>query len=261
MVGGKRRTSGRKLLGSHQKSWLYGRHVVLETLRAGRWAPLEVWVADDLEPDIRGEATSAAARLGAAVIEAAAEAMTQRCGGLAHQGLMAKMPPFPYADTQGVLDAGDAPAFVVVLDGVQDPFNFGAILRSADIFGANGVFVPTANQSDVTVQVARSSSGAVNHVPIAQVADLPSLLAQLRECEVRSVAAAVDAEQTVSEVDLTGPCAVVIGNEGSGIRKEVLSACDVRVRIPQFGHAQSLNAAVAAGILCYEVQRQRTAKL
>jgi len=258
MVGGKRRKSAhRKLLGSHQKSWLYGRHAVLELLRAGRWRPLEVWIAEDLEPDVLAEAADTAARLGIEIVEAAAESMTRRCGGLAHQGLMAQMPPFPYADVDAVLNDGGEAAFFMVLDGVQDPFNFGAILRSADVFGATGVFVPAANQSDVTVQVARSSAGAVNYVPIAQAPDLVELLSRLRDRGVRSVAATGEAQRTLHESDLTGPVALVIGNEGIGIRAELLAACDEQVRIPQSGHVESLNAAVAAGILCYEVQRQR----
>jgi 23S rRNA (guanosine2251-2'-O)-methyltransferase len=120
------------------------------------------------------------------------------------------------------------------------------------------VFVPTANQSDVTVQVARSSAGAVNYVPIAQAPDLMALMTNLSTRGVRRVAATGEAQRTLHEVDLTGPVAVVIGNEGSGIRADLLAACDEQVRIPQSGHVESLNAAVAAGILCYEVQRQRT---
>jgi 23S rRNA (guanosine2251-2'-O)-methyltransferase len=260
MVGGKRRRSARKqVLGSHQKCWLYGRHVVLETLRAARWQPLEVWLAHDLEPDVRDEATLLAARLNVAIVAAQADDLTRRCGGLAHQGLMAQMPPYPYSEVDAVLNAGGENAFFLVLDGIQDPFNFGAILRSADVFGAQGVFVPVASQSDVTVQVARSSAGAVNYMPVAQAPDLVALLAALRERGVRSVAASGKAAQSATECDLTVPCALVVGNEGTGVRSDVLAACDFEVRIPQIGHVESLNAAVAAGILCYEVQRQRNA--
>lgn len=258
MVGGKRRKSGgRRLVGSHQKSWLYGRHAVLETLRAGRWRPLDVWVAHDLEADVRSQAVAAAIALQVPIVDAAGEELTRRCGGLAHQGLMARMPPFPYADVEAVIGAGGDAALFVILDGVQDPFNFGAILRSAEVFGAHGVFVPTAYQSEVTVQVARSSAGAVNYVPIAQTSDLVALVGALRERGVRTVAASGHAKADVFEVDLTIPCALVIGNEGTGISPAVLAACDEQVRIPQAGQVASLNAAVAAGILCYEVQRQR----
>lgn len=261
MVGGKRRKSGgKRLVGSHQKSWLYGRHAVLETLRAGRWRPLEVWIADDLELEIRRKVYATTKRLQVPVAEASAATMTRHCGGLAHQGLMARMPPFPYSDVDALISAGGETALFVVLDGVQDPFNFGAILRSADVLGAHGVFVPTANQSEVTVQVARSSAGAVNYVPIAQTSDLVALAGALRERGVRTVAASGQAQADVFKVDLTIPCALVIGNEGTGITPAVLAACDEHVRIPQAGHVESLNAAVAAGILCYEAQRQRGAR-
>jgi 23S rRNA (guanosine2251-2'-O)-methyltransferase len=260
MVGGKRRRSQRRdVLGSHQKCWLFGRHAVLETLRAGGWRPLEVWLADDLEAEFRDEAAQLAAGLSIPVEMRTAGELTRRCGGLAHQGLMAKMPPFPYADPDAVIEAGGAAPLFLVLDGIQDPFNFGAILRSAEVFGVQGVFVPSANQSEVTVQVARSSAGAVNHLPIAQAADLAGLLETLRSGGVKCVAATGAARQALGDCDLTGPCAVVIGNEGTGVRREVVAACDEQVRIPQAGRVESLNAAVAAGILCYEVQRQRGA--
>ena len=258
MVGGKRRKSGgKRVLGSHQKCWLYGRHAVLETLRAGWWRPLEVWVADDLEADVGEEVKALAAGLEVDVERRGADELTRRCGGLAHQGLMAKMPPYPYAEVEAVLEAGGAAPFFLVLDGIQDPFNFGAILRSADVFGVRGVFVRVEGQSEVTMQVARSSAGAVNHVRIARVSDLAALLGTLRSRGVKTLAATGEATQTVGECGLTGACAVVIGNEGEGVSEGVLSACDERVRIPQSGHVESLNAAVAAGVLCYEVQRQR----
>lgn len=260
MVGGKRRKSGgQRVLGSHQKCWLYGRHAVLETLRAGHWRPLEVWCAEDLEPDVRNESAELAADLDIAVQIHAADELTQRCGGLAHQGLLAKMPPYPYCDVVGVLENSGASALFLVLDGIQDPFNFGAILRSADVFGVDGVFVPTEKQSEVTVQVARSSAGAVNHVQIAQSNDLVGLVGQLQSRGVRCIAATGDATEVAVDCNLRGSCAIVIGNEGEGISGDVLAECDERIRIPQSGHVASLNAAVAAGVLCYEVQRQRAA--
>jgi len=257
MVGGKRRRSRKHVLGSHQKCWLHGRHAVLETLRAARWRPLELWLADDLETEVRTEATTLASTQQIPLVESDNDAMTTRCGGVAHQGLMAKMPPFPFAELDDVLTNAKSPAFFLILDGIQDPFNFGAILRSADVLGADGVFIPAESQSDVTLQVARSSAGAVNYVPIARVSDLGALLTLLRERGVRGVAASGTAQISASECDLTAPCALVIGNEGAGVRDELLQACDTQVRIPQTGHVDSLNAAVAAGILCYEVQRQR----
>jgi 23S rRNA (guanosine2251-2'-O)-methyltransferase len=257
MVGGKRRRSARKVLGSHQKCWLFGRHAVLETLRAGTWKPLEVWLAHDLESELADEVRELSESRGIEIVPSESSAMTRRCGTLAHQGLMAKMPPYPYVPANELLSSLSAAAFYVLLDGIQDPFNFGAILRSVDVFGADGVFVPSTNQSDVTVQVARSSSGAVNHVRIAQVDDLLDVVRGLRSRGVRVVAASEQGAQSVSDFDFLQSCAIVIGSEGAGVRSELAELCDAIVQIPQSGHIGSLNAAVAAGILLYEVRRQR----
>jgi 23S rRNA (guanosine2251-2'-O)-methyltransferase len=258
MVGGKRRhRRQREFLGSHQKSWLFGRHVVLETLRAGRWRPLELWIADDIEPEYGDEARVLAEKLGITPVISTGAVMSRRCGSLAHQGLMARMPPFPYTPLANLLDTGLQSPFLVILDSVQDPFNFGAIVRSAEVFGAGGVIVGMTDQSEVTAQVTRSSAGAVNHLPIAQVPDLVEAAGRLRECGVRVIAASEKAQHPISAIDLTQPCAVVIGNEGTGIQPALLAACDETAAIPQSGRVGSLNAAVAAGVLFYEVRRQR----
>lgn len=258
MVGGKRRHRRKpEFLGSHQKAWLFGRHVVLETLRAGRWNPLELWIADDIDPPSGHEARAWAEQHGMAPVISTAAVMSRRCGSLAHQGLMVRMPPFPYTSLENVLTAIAPPAFLVILDAVQDPFNFGAIIRSAEVFGAGGVTVGTTDQADVTAQVARSSAGAVNHVPIAQVSDLVAAAQLLKNRGIRIVAASEKAQRPISDIDLAQPCAIVVGNEGTGIHDSLLPVCDYTASIPQSGRVGSLNAAVAAGILFYEVQRQR----
>lgn len=258
MVGGKRKhRRKREFLGSHQKAWLFGRHAVLETLRAGRWRPLELWIADDIEAPHGEEARRLADGLGIVPTASTAAVMSRRCGSLAHQGLMARMPPFPFWSIEDLLDASGAPSFLVILDAVQDPFNFGAIIRSAEVFGAGGIIVGTTDQSDVTAQVVRSSSGAVNHVPIAQVPDLVAALRRLQEAGMRIIAASEKGARPISDVDLTGPCAIVVGSEGRGIHPPLLAECHDTAAIPQCGRVGSLNAAVAAGILFYEVRRQR----
>ena len=262
MVGGKRKhRRKREYLGSHQKSWLYGRHVVLETLRAGEWIPHEVWIADDIEPGVREEARALAEGIGVPPLITAAAVMTRRCGSLAHQGLMAQMPPFPYTPLESLLADVTPSSFFVLLDAIQDPFNFGAILRSAEVFGATGVIVATTDQSEITAQVARSSAGAVSHVPIAQASDLTEAAKLLKEQGVRVIAASEKGTRPISAVDLTGACAVVVGNEGVGIRDVLLLPCDETATIPQSGRVGSLNAAVAASVVFYEVQRQRGIRL
>ncbi len=259
MVGGKRKhRRKREYLGSHQKAWLYGRHVVLETLRAGRWIPHEVWIADDIEPQYGEEARLLCGRLDIEPHLTTGAVMSRRCGSLAHQGLMARMPPFPYSPLEELLAERSATTFLVILDSLQDPFNFGAIVRSAEVFGACGVIVGTNDQSEVTVQAARSSVGAVNHVPIAQVPNLIESVRLLKERGIRVVAASEKAQHSISSIDLKQPCAIVLGNEGTGIQDSLVSACDEVATIPQSGCVGSLNAAVAAGVLLYEVQRQRS---
>ncbi|REJ74432.1 MAG: RNA methyltransferase [Planctomycetota bacterium] len=258
MVGGKRQRGRKPLMGSHQKCWLWGRHVVLETLRAGRWKPYCVWVSAEFDEAMRQQVTAAADRCGACVEVREPAEITRRCGSDEHQGLIAQMPPFPYYAEAGLIEpAAECPLFLV-LDGIQDPFNFGSLLRAADVFGVDGVFVGRRNQSAVSAQVVRSSAGAINHVRLAEVSDLCELAGRLIAKGVALVAADGDAELEASEQDFSRPTALVIGNEGSGIQRDLLAKCSESVRIPQYGRVSSLNAAMAGGILLYEICRQRS---
>jgi 23S rRNA (guanosine2251-2'-O)-methyltransferase len=144
-----------------------------------------------------------------------------------------------------------------VADGVQDPHNFGAMLRSAEVFGVEAFFISERGQAPVTSMAARSSAGAVNRVPIVRVPDLAALVDRLRERRIRVVGASEKAGEDLTAFDFTGPAAIVIGNEGSGIRPEVQARCDALLRIPQHGAIGSLNAAAAAAVFFYEMRRQR----
>ena len=167
------------------------------------------------------------------------------------------MGSFPFESVDDVLAAAKSPPLFAILDGLQDPHNFGAVIRSAHVLGVDALFVPSHGQVEITVQVARSSAGAVNHLPIAQADELLKLAAQLRSRGVRLIGASQNASRPLFECDFAGPAAIVIGNEGSGIQPKLLAACDDLVTIPQLGVVESLNAAVSAGILFYEAQRQR----
>ncbi|QDU37764.1 Putative TrmH family tRNA/rRNA methyltransferase [Maioricimonas rarisocia] len=244
-------------MGSHQKCWLWGRNVVLETLRSGDWKPLELLVADRLDPDVSDEVRRLADEAEIPVDQADAADLHARCGTSEHQGLLARMPAFPWRSLESLLEGDLSACRLAVLDGVQDPFNFGAIVRSADVLAMDGILVGTRRQCDITAQVVRSSAGAVSHLPLYRAEDLPAAVAALRQQDVvvagASEAATVDAEQ----FDFSGPVAVVIGNEGMGISDALKEQCDALVGIPQQGHVGSLNAAVAASLLFYEVGRQR----
>jgi 23S rRNA (guanosine2251-2'-O)-methyltransferase len=186
-----------------------------------------------------------------------AATLSRLCRSDEHQGYLAKMPPFPYDDAENLLQDRPNRAFYVLLDAVQDPFNFGAILRSAEALGVDAVFVSAANQVDVTSLVVRASAGAVNHVPLAKVEDLAAWIGRLKQAGLAVVGTSPAAKRDVSQHDFRESVAVVLGNEAIGIRAEILALCDERVSIRQKGHIGSLNAAVSAGILCYEVCRQR----
>lgn len=248
-----------KLLGSHQKCWVWGRNVVLEILRAGRWPALDLHLADRLPPSQRNEAEGLARQCDVPLTVEPFDSLTNRCHSKEHQGYLVKMAPYPHADIETILNRPIPSPLFVVLDAIQDPYNYGAIVRSADGLGIDAIFVPSEGQSEVTSLVARSSAGAVNYVDIVQVDDLTTLAGELKKRGLALVAAVQDAPRMAFECSLAGPVALVIGNEGRGIRSELLALCDERIRIPQLGHVESLNAAVSAGILFYEACRQRSA--
>ncbi len=259
MVERYRRGKGKQpLLGNHQKCWIWGRNTVLETLQAARWPVVELYLSDELEPQRLETARRLADESNVPTVVETHEAISRRCRSREHQGYLAKMTPYPYADSGRFLDARSSAPLFVLLDAIQDPYNFGAIIRSAVALGVDAMFVGRRGQSEVSSLVARSSAGAVNQLPIAQADDLVVLAAHLNALGICVVAAARDGSQPACEFDFRQPTAIVIGNEGAGIRDDLLQVCERRVSIPQSGNFDSLNAAVAAGILFYEANRQRT---
>jgi len=246
-----------KPLGNHQTSWIWGRHLVQETLQAGYWPVLELWLADDLP---ESELTATARLANAAdvrVQRATRNSLVSRCRGEDHQGYAARMAEFPYHAPESIFHKPTRFPFVIALDRIQDPFNFGTMLRSAEIFGAQGVIIGTREQVGVTSQVARSSVGAVNRLPIARVPDLAAFLSTPEPKQFTVVAASEKASSVISDFDFRRPVLLVIGNEGRGISEEVTAQCQATVRIPQQGTLNSLNAAAALAIICYEARRQQ----
>ena len=258
MAGNRKRKCGREVLGSHQKCWLWGRNVVLETLGSGTWPVLELHLAGTLAAEELETARQLAERRGIPIKVQAAARLEQLCHAPEHQGYLAKMGPFPYADAKMLLaDRPPAPLYAV-LDGIQDPQNFGAVVRSAEVFGLDAIFIAERDQVGVTTAVARASAGAVSRVPIARVADLPALAARLKAAGIVLVAASEKAEILITAHDFLGATAIVIGSESHGIRAALVARCDALVRIPQHGQMGSLNAAAAAAVVFYEARRQRT---
>lgn len=179
--------------------------------------------------------------------------------GVAHQGIVAFGSTHDYASVEDIFRAADKsgePPFIVVLDGIEDPHNLGAILRSAECAGAHGVIVAKRNACGLTDTVAKSSAGAIEYVPCAKVTNIARTLEELKERGVWIYACDMDG-QNYFDQEMTGPCAIVIGAEGKGISRLVKEKCDFTVSMPLMGRIQSLNASNAACVLMYEIRRQR----
>jgi 23S rRNA (guanosine2251-2'-O)-methyltransferase len=180
-----------------------------------------------------------------------------------HQGVVLKVAEFSYAQLEDVVEKASAEGqtgLVLVLDGIEDPHNLGALVRSAFALGAHGVVIAKDRAAGVTPVVVKASAGAVAHLPIARVTNLSRALADLKDAGFWVTAADLKGDRRPDEVDLKGPSALVVGSEGEGIRHGVLEKCDFRVRIPMAGPLGSLNASVAGALLLYEAARQRRGK-
>lgn len=259
MVHRPTRRAARTTLGNHNRAWIWGRNVVLETLRAGQWAVWELACSDKLDPSVRAEVTRWADQHHVAVSELTNEQLEQRCRAGDHQGLAARMHPFPYRPLSALLQLPKQTkrgVLVVLLDRLQDPFNVGAIIRSAAGLGAAGVVLGEQSQAEINSLAARSSAGSVNHLPIVRCPDLLAAAREFQAAGFRVVAASEKAAQSVSAVSLTGKVVLVIGNEGVGIQPALLDLADDHVAIPLAPGVGSLNAAISASILLYEAWRQ-----
>ena len=229
--------------------FVYGRRAVREALR-GRREVLEVWATDralKAEPWLQEERAKRKLE----------RELSERAGTRDHQGVIAFVEPYRYADAYE-LAARERP-LLAVLDRVTDPRNLGAVCRSAEGAGATGVVVPAHGSAIVTPAVARSSAGAIEHLPIAVVTNLARYLEEVKGPELWVYGAAGDAAASMWETDLAGGVALVFGAEGKGLRPLVRRSCDALVSIPLGGQVDSLNVSVAAALLLYEARRQRVA--
>jgi 23S rRNA (guanosine2251-2'-O)-methyltransferase len=190
--------------------------------------------------------------------ETPAEELERLCGSPEHQGVVAEVDPYPYADPGSLLASEDA--LVVALDQIQDPHNLGAICRTAEVAGAGGVVIPERRAVAVTPAVCKASAGAVEHLAVARVRNLADWLGSAKEAGAWIYGAAAEAERGYAEVDWSGRAVLVLGSEGEGIRPRVASACDELVAIPVAGRVASLNASVAAAVILFEAVRQRRAR-
>ncbi|MEO1170684.1 MAG: 23S rRNA (guanosine(2251)-2'-O)-methyltransferase RlmB [Myxococcota bacterium] len=239
---------------------IYGRHPVREQISARADAVKRVFVADGTQHPSVNELIDDAKRAKISVERLSRKKLESMVGRVAHQGVAAEVTPFRYVEIEDLVESvttSDRPGLLMVLDQIQDPHNLGAILRSAYALGAHGVVIVKDRATEVTGTVAKASAGAATKIPVARVTNLRAALEQLKDAGIWIYGAAAEAERELSEVDLTGPVAMVVGNEGKGLRRLVAETCDALVSIPMRGELGSLNASVSAGIVLYEVVRQR----
>jgi 23S rRNA (guanosine2251-2'-O)-methyltransferase len=226
---------------------LYGRNPIREALRARRRPVRRVWAT-------RGAAAEPWLR-DAEVHEATAHEIAARAGSDAHQGLCAEVGPYPYADDADLLTRPDP--LLVALDELQDPQNLGAICRTAECVGADGVIIGERRSAEVTPAVCKASAGAVEHLAIARVRNVADFLADAKAAGCWCYGAAADAAASYLRPDYRGGCVLVIGAEGRGLRPRVAGACDELVALPMCGELQSLNASAAAAALLYAILQRR----
>jgi 23S rRNA (guanosine2251-2'-O)-methyltransferase len=240
---------------------LYGVHPVRELLRAGGQGVTEVWLAAGIERGgVFADLTRLARAAGAKVREAPRQKLDRLAGTDRHQGAVAVVADYRYRDLGDLLEIARAegrPPLLVVLDGIEDPQNLGAIVRSAHALGAHGVVIPRDRAAGVTPAAAKASAGAVEHCPVARVTNIVQALESLKESGVWTVATDPRAGEELCRVDLTLPTALVIGSEGRGLRPLVRRTCDRAAFISMQGRVASLNASASASIALYEASRQR----
>ena len=236
-----------------------GRNAVIEALRVGT-AIDKIYIAKGETDAALGHIASTARSRGVVVVEADRRKLDGMSRTHAHQGVIALAAVREYASVEDILNAArekGEPPLIVVCDELSDPHNLGAVIRTAECAGAHGVIIPKRRSAGLTAVVAKTSAGAVSHVPVARVPNLPSLLKDLKEECVLFFGTAADGERLLYDADLKGPAAIVIGSEGDGMGRPVAETCDFKVRIPMKGKLNSLNASAAAAILLYEAVRQR----
>lgn len=238
-----------------------GRNAVLEAFRSGKCVD-KLFILDGcLDGPVRTIAREAR-KTDTIINYVSKERLDQLSETHAHQGVIAQVAAYDYSTVDEILaraeEKGEAP-FLIILDNVEDPHNLGAIIRTANLAGAHGVIIPKRRAVGLTSTVAKTSAGAINYTPVAKVTNIVRTIEELKEKGIWFVCADMGGE-TMYDLDLTGPMGLVIGNEGEGVSRLVREACDFTASIPMKGDIDSLNASVAAGVLAYEIVRQRLAK-
>jgi 23S rRNA (guanosine2251-2'-O)-methyltransferase len=233
---------------------IYGINAVTEALRAGRVVSLRAGKRSDrrlLELIAQAEQSRIPVR------RVSDQELDRESGASSHQGVIADVKETEAYDLDDLIRDAPAPALLVVLDGIEDPHNFGAIVRSVDAAGAHGVVRQTRHSAPLGGATSKASAGALSHVKIADVVNIARAIDELKEAGIWTVGLAGDAPLTYDKIDFTAPTALVLGAEGIGLRRLVRERCDILASIPMKGHVDSLNVSVAAGVVLFEAVRQR----
>ena len=235
-----------------------GRNAVLEAFRAGKTID-KLFVLDGCQDGPVKSILREAKKTDTIINFVDKERLDRLANSGHHQGVVAQAAAYEYAEVEDILNAakekGEAP-FIFILDEIEDPHNLVAIIRTANLCGAHGVIIPKRRAVGLTATVAKTSAGAVNYTPVAKVTNIAKTIEELKKEGMWFVCADMDG-QTMYDLNLTGPIGLVIGNEGAGVSRLVKEKCDFTASIPMKGDIDSLNASVAAGVLAYEIVRQR----
>lgn len=241
-----------------EETKIEGRNPVLEAFRSGKTVD-KLFVLDGCQDGPIKSITREARKQDTLINYVSKERLDQMSDTHTHQGVIAICAAYKYATVEDILEAAkakDEPPFIFLLDGITDPHNLGAIIRTANLAGAHGVIIPKNRAVGLTATVARTSAGAINYTPVAKVTNLGKTIEQLKEAGLWFVCADMGGE-VMYRLNLKGAIGLVIGNEGEGVSRLVREKCDYIASIPMKGDIDSLNASVATGVLAYEIVRQR----
>jgi 23S rRNA (guanosine2251-2'-O)-methyltransferase len=239
---------------------VYGALPVLEALRAGGRRIERIVIAEGAKHERLREIIEAARGIGIPVRREPRASLDRLTSRANHQGVVAVASATTYADEEELLSSLSPETIFLILDGIEDPHNLGAIIRTAECAGATAVIIPERRAAHVTDVVAKTSAGAAEHLPVARVTNLTSFIEQLKKRNVWVVGVEGDAPMEYIDYDYTGALALVFGSEGSGLHRLVRERCDVIVSIPMHGRITSLNVSVAVGVVLFEAVRQRSKK-
>ncbi len=243
---------------AYQEFTIEGRNAVIEAYRSGKTID-KLYVLDGCQDGPVMTIKREAKKQDTLVKYVSKERLDQLSATGKHQGVIAVAAAYEYAEVEDILRAAEEkgePPFIILLDNIEDPHNLGAIIRTANLAGAHGVIIPKNRAVGLTAVVARTSAGALNYTPVAKVTNLAKTMEELKKKGMWFVCADMDGT-LMYQLDLKGPIGLVIGSEGEGVGRLVKEKCDMVAAIPMQGNIDSLNASVAAGVLAYEIVRQR----